>query len=53
MKSFAENNSIGVKALTSAYSLFKKYRSGSNTEYECEEYTQLSDIISDHFAVGV
>ena len=52
MKSFAESNSIGIKALTSAYSLFKKYRSGSNTEYECDEYTQLSNIISDHFSLG-
>lgn len=51
MKSFAEHNSIGIKALTSAYSLFKKYRSGNNTEFECDEYTQLSTMVSDHFSL--
>ena len=31
LKGFADQLGVGVKSLTSTYSLFKKYRSGKNT----------------------
>lgn len=50
MKSFAENNQISPKSLKSAYSLYKKFRSGKNTSEECSDYAELSGIIENHFA---
>lgn len=50
LKSYAENNEVNPKALKTAYSLFKKFRSGKNTAVECEDYAELSDIVNSYFA---
>ncbi len=50
LKSYAENNEVNPKALKTAYSLFKKFRSGKNTAVECEDYAELSDIVNNYFA---
>lgn len=50
LKSFAENNEVSPKAVKTAYSLFKKFKSGKNTAVECEDYLTLSGIIESYFA---
>lgn len=50
LKSFAENNEIEPKAIKSAYSLYKRYKSGKNTAKDCEDYSEMSGIIENFFA---
>ena len=52
IKGFAESLEVGCKSLTSAYSLYKKYRSGKNTNFECGEYAELSGIVEGYFSSG-
>jgi len=50
LKSFAENNEINVKAIKSAFSLYKRYKSGKNTADDCADYSEMSGIIENFFA---
>lgn len=50
LKSFAENNQLSPKSMKSAYSLYKKFRSGKNTSEDCSDYAEMSGIIENHFA---
>ena len=49
MKSFAENNEINPKAMKSAYTLYKRYKSGKNTSDDCADYSEMSGIIENFF----
>ena len=51
IKSFAENNEIEPKAMKSAYALYKRYKSGKNTAKDCEDYSEMSGIIENFFAI--
>lgn len=50
LKAFAENNDIEPKAIKSAYSLYKRYKGGKNTQKDVEDYAELSGIIENYFA---
>lgn len=50
MKSFAENNEVSPKSIKSAYSLYKKFKSGKSTSEECSDYAEMSNIIENYFA---
>lgn len=50
LKSFAENNEINAKAIKSAFSLFKRYKSGKATADDCADYSEMSGIIENFFA---
>lgn len=50
LKEFAKSNEVSVKAIMSAYSLFKKYKSGKNTESDITDSAVLSGIVDDYFA---
>ena len=52
LKGFADQLGVGAKSLASTYTLFKKYRSGKNTNFECGEYAELSGIVEGYFASG-
>lgn len=52
LKGFADQLGVGAKSLSSTYSLYKKYRSGKNTNFECGEYAELSGIVEGYFASG-
>jgi hypothetical protein len=52
LKGFADQLGVGAKSLASTYALFKKYRSGKNTNFECGEYAELSGIVEGYFASG-
>ena len=52
LKSWAENHEILPKSLNSAYNLYKKYKSGKNTAFECEEYSELSGVIESYFSTS-
>lgn len=52
LKSFAENNDVEAKAIKSAFSLYKRYKAGKNTDKDCKDYVALSGIIEDYFASG-
>lgn len=52
LASYAENINISPKTIKTAFSLYKKYRSGKNTETECTEYLEMSNIIEEYFSKG-
>ena len=52
LKGFADQLQVGAKSLASTYALYKKYRSGKNTNFECGEYAELSGIVEGYFASG-
>ena len=53
VKAFAENIEADVKSVKSAYALFKKYRSGKNTQMACEDYLQLSNVVDSYFCSNI
>lgn len=53
LKAFAENIEADVKSVKSAYALFKKYRSGKNTQMACEDYLQLSNVVDSYFCSNI
>lgn len=52
LKSWADNHEIEQKAVSSAYNLYKKYKSGKNSAKECEDLSELSGIIESYFATS-
>lgn len=50
LKSFAENNEINPKAIKSAFTLYKRYKSGKNTAEDCNDYMEMSNIIDSFFS---
>lgn len=52
LKSYAENHEINPKAMTAAYSLYKKYKGGKSSAAECEDLSELSGIVEAYFATG-
>ena len=52
IKGWAESHEILPKSLNSAYGLYKKYKSGKNTAFECEEYSELSGVIESYFSTS-
>ena len=52
LKSWADNHEIEQKAISSAYNLYKKYKSGKNSARECEDLSELSGIIENYFATS-
>lgn len=50
LKSFAEEHEINSKAINTAYTLFKKYRSGKYTSNECDEISELSNAVDEYFS---
>lgn len=52
LKEFAQNNSMSIKAVSSAYALYKKYKSGKYTSEECEAISELSDAVDKYFSTN-
>lgn len=50
LKGYAENIEISPKAIKSAWTLFKKYKGGKNTQQDVEDYSEASGIIENYFA---
>ena len=50
LSSYAENIGVSPKTIKTAFSLYKRYRSGKNSETDCTDYLEMSNIIEAHFA---
>lgn len=51
LKSYAEQIGTDAKNLKAAYTLYKKYASGKNFQDDCDDYAELSEIVTSHFAM--
>ena len=50
LKAYAENIEVSPKSIKTAFSLYKKFRSGKHTNEDCSDYVLMSDIIENYFA---
>lgn len=52
LSAYADNIGVNPKTLKTAFSLYKKYRNGKNSDTDCTEYLEISNIIEEHFSKG-
>lgn len=50
LKAYAENIEVSPKSIKTAFSLYKKFRSGKHINEDCSDYVLMSDIIENYFA---
>lgn len=53
LKEYAENIEVSPKAIKSAWTLFKKYKGGKNSQQDVDDYSEISGVIENYFASGM
>lgn len=49
-KSYAKEHQISLKSLNSAYTLFKRYKSGKETDSDINDAALLNGIVEEYFS---
>ena len=52
LKGYANNIGVSPKSLKTAFSLYKKFRSGKNSNEDCSAYALMSGIVEEYFTSG-
>lgn len=50
LKSYAENEDISVKAISSGFNLYKRYKNGKSSQSEIDDYSSIENTIMSYFA---
>ena len=53
LKEYAESIEVSPKAIRSAWTLFKKYKGGKNSQQDVDDYSEISGVIENYFASGM
>ena len=53
LKEYAKNIEVSPKAIRSAWTLFKKYKGGKNSQQDVDDYSEISGVIENYFASGM